>query len=31
MRILIIEDDQETAGYIVKGLKEAGHAVDHAA
>ena len=31
MRILIIEDDQETAAYIVKGLKEAGHAVDHAA
>ncbi len=28
MRILIIEDDQETAAYIHKGLAEAGHEVD---
>jgi two-component system OmpR family response regulator len=31
MRILIVEDDIETADYIVKGLKQSGHAVDHAA
>ncbi len=31
MRILVIEDDQETAAYLIKGLKEAGHVVDHAA
>lgn len=31
MRILVIEDDRETAGYLVKGLREAGHVVDHAA
>ena len=31
MRILIIEDDNETAGYMVKGLSESGHVVDHAA
>ena len=30
MRILIIEDDMETASYIKKGLEEAGHVVDHA-
>lgn len=30
MRILVVEDDQPVADYIVKGLKEAGHAVDHA-
>ena len=29
MRILIIEDDMETASYIKKGLEEAGHVVDH--
>ncbi len=28
MRILIIEDDIDTASYIAKGLKEAGHTVD---
>jgi two-component system OmpR family response regulator len=28
MRILVIEDDKELAGYINKGLVEAGHAVD---
>lgn len=31
MRILIIEDDQEAAAYLVKALKEAGHVADHAA
>jgi two-component system OmpR family response regulator len=30
MRILLIEDDAETAGYIVKGMRESGHTVDHA-
>lgn len=30
MRILVIEDDRDTAAYIVKGLKESGHSVDHA-
>ncbi|MES2662999.1 MAG: response regulator transcription factor [Pseudomonadota bacterium] len=30
MKILLIEDDQETAGYIIRGLKEQGHLVDHA-
>jgi len=31
MRLLLIEDDVEVAAFIAKGLKEAGHAVDHAA
>lgn len=31
MRILVIEDDEETAAYMVKGLKESGYVVDHAA
>jgi two-component system, OmpR family, response regulator len=31
MRLLIIEDDRQTAGYLAKGLKESGYAVDHAA
>ncbi len=31
MRILVIEDDTETAGYIARGLKEHGHVVDQAA
>lgn len=31
MRILLIEDDQEAATYLAKGLREAGHTVDHAA
>lgn len=31
MRILVIEDDAAAAGYLVKGLKECGHVVDHAA
>ncbi len=31
MRILLIEDDEATAAYIAKGLREEGHVVDHAA
>lgn len=31
MRILIVEDDQEVAEYLAKGLTEAGHLVDQAA
>jgi two-component system OmpR family response regulator len=31
MRILIIEDDDQTADYMAKGLSEAGHVVDRAA
>lgn len=31
MRLLIIEDDPKVATYVQKGLKEAGHSVDHAA
>jgi two-component system OmpR family response regulator len=31
MKILVIEDDRETAAYLVKGLNESGHVVDHAA
>ncbi len=31
MRILVIEDDVDTAAYMVKGLKESGYIVDHAA
>ncbi|MEW6353988.1 MAG: response regulator transcription factor [Pseudomonadota bacterium] len=31
MRILIIEDDRQAAGYLTKGLRESGYAVDHAA
>lgn len=31
MRILLIEDDADQAQYVVKGLREHGHAVDHAA
>lgn len=31
MRVLVIEDDGETAGYIAKGLREQGFAVDTAA
>lgn len=30
MRVLLIEDDQETADYIRRGLTELGHGVDHA-
>ena len=31
MRVLVIEDDQEVANFICKGLREAGHTSDHAA
>lgn len=31
MRALVIEDDQDVAGYLVKGLKESDFVVDHAA
>jgi two-component system, OmpR family, response regulator len=31
MRILIVEDDPETAGYLRKGLAESGYVTDHAA
>ncbi len=31
MRLLIVEDDRDAAAYLVKGLKESGHVVDHAA
>jgi len=30
MRILLVEDDLKIAGFILKGLKESGFAVDHA-
>ena len=30
MRILVVEDDRDVAGFVVKGLKEAGHVVEHA-
>ncbi len=30
MRILVVEDDREAASYLLKGLGESGHAVDHA-
>ncbi len=31
MRILVVEDDKDVGAFIVKGLKEAGHVVEHAA
>ena len=31
MKLLLIEDDTDLAAYLVRGLKEAGHTVDHAA
>jgi two-component system OmpR family response regulator len=31
MKVLLIEDDQETASYVARGLRENGHVVDHAA
>lgn len=31
MKLLLIEDDRESAKYLMKGLREQGHAVDHAA
>src|SRR5438045_9210962 len=30
MRILVVEDDAEIASFVVRGLKQAGYAVDHA-
>ncbi|MGH7159511.1 MAG: winged helix-turn-helix domain-containing protein [Acetobacteraceae bacterium] len=30
MRILVVEDDKDVAGFIVKGLRESGHVVEHA-
>ena len=30
MRILVIEDDKEAAGYMIKGLSESGYTADHA-
>ncbi|MEL7487454.1 MAG: response regulator transcription factor [Pseudomonadota bacterium] len=30
MRVLVIEDDGEAAAFLAKGLREAGHVVDHA-
>jgi len=30
MRILLVEDDQKIASFIIKGLKAEGYAVDHA-
>lgn len=31
MQLLLIEDDQEAAQYLLKGLRESGYAVDHCA
>ena len=31
MRVLVIEDDADVAGFVVKALREVGHVVDHAA
>ena len=31
MRVLLIEDDKDTAGFIVKGFHEAGHQIEHIA
>ena len=31
MRILVVEDDKDVAGFVMKGLREAGHLVEHAA
>jgi len=31
MKVLLIEDDRQAADYLVKGLRESGHVVDHAA
>ena len=29
MRVLLIEDDPDTAAYVIKGLEEEGHTIDH--
>lgn len=31
MKVLVIEDDAETAAYVMRGLREHGHVADHAA
>src|SRR5262249_20063152 len=31
MRVLVIEDDKKIASFLIKGLKQNGYAVDHAA
>jgi two-component system OmpR family response regulator len=31
VKLLLIEDDRETADYVMRGLREQGHVVDHAA
>ena len=31
MKLLVIEDDRDTAAYLLKGLSESGYTVDHAA
>src|SRR5437868_11867162 len=31
MKVLVVEDDRETAAYLAKGLGESGYGVDHAA
>ena len=30
MKLLLVEDDEDTANYIVRGLSQAGHTIDHA-
>ena len=30
MRVLVVEDDQAVAGFVLKGLREAGHQAEHA-
>ena len=30
MRILVVEDDKDVAGFVCRGLKETGHVVEHA-
>jgi two-component system, OmpR family, response regulator len=30
MRILVVEDDKDVAGFVVRGLRETGHVVEHA-
>ena len=30
MHILVVEDDKDVAGFVVRGLKEAGHVAEHA-
>jgi two-component system OmpR family response regulator len=31
MKLLVVEDDREAAAFLLKGLRESGHTVDHAA